>query len=191
MTPEDWQRLWQAEGAGEPRYSPADLYARAETLRGHWRYLRWFYVAGAMFVLIGGMRWFEWTRTGAAVTLTLATLHVCFGLAFIYHARVWMNVAGRLSAPPAVPVVEFYRQVLEAERARIRHALAIGVIGAAQLFVATLAMSPIFPSLTTRVAIGTIGVALLGLFGWLRYGYLGRQLAELRTLPDDPNETEA
>jgi len=186
MTPEDWQRLWQDDGGDGPRHSRADLLARAQILEGHWRYLRWFYFSGAMFLVIGSLRGLEWTRTGATVTLTLAVLHMAFGLGFIVHAWIWSKATGRL--PTAVSVVQAYRQMLETERARLRQGVMIGIIGAAQIFVAFLAMTPILPSLATRVTMGAAGVVLLSWGAWLRFGFLGKQLAELRTLPpDDPS----
>jgi hypothetical protein len=184
MTPEDWQRLWQADMARGSHPSLADLHARAEQLKGQWKYLRWFYFIGPTFLFIGSLHVLEWTRTGATLTITRAVLHMVFGLGFIVHAWIWTRRTGRL--PPVTSVVASYRQALETERARLRHGSMFGIVGAANFFVTFLAMTSTSPSLATRVAMGGVGVVLMSLVAWLGFDHLRKQLAELRRLPDDP-----
>lgn len=184
MTPEDWQRLWQADMDRESRPSLADLHARAEQLKGQWKYLRWFYFVGAMFLFIGTLTGLEWRRSGETITFTRAVLHMLFGLGFIVHAWTWTRRIARL--PPVISVVASYRQALETERARLRHGLLLGIIAAANVFVTFLAMTSTSPSLATRVAMGGVLVVLFGLIGWVVFHRVGKQIAELRRFPDDP-----
>jgi hypothetical protein len=185
MTPEDWQRLWRDHDAGRPRYSRADLLARAESLKGEWRYLPWFHAAGAIALVNAGLLWSLWTRTGRL--LTLAVSFAALGFAFIIHALIWRKLIRGVS--PVAPVVEYSIQVIEAERARLRHAFPLGSIGAIPLFASALALTSTFRSVAMGIIIGATAITLVGVFGWFRYRSLGRQLAELRRLPSDDLST--
>lgn len=186
MTPEDWQRLWRDHDAGRLRYSRTDLLARAESLKGEWRYLPWFHAAGAIALVNAGLLWSLWTRTGSTTLLTMAVSFAALGFGFIIHALIWRRLIRGVS--PVAPVLEYSIQVIEAERARLRHAFPLGSIGAIPLFASALALTSTFRSVAMGIVMGAIAITLVGVFGWSRYRSLGRQLAELRRLPpDDPS----
>ena len=184
MTPEEWQRLWQGHEGGGPRHSRADLLVRAKMLVDGWQKFRMFYLVSVMFVLIAGMRLYEWTRTGSGIALALAVTHVGFGMLMAANGTTLRKAARQL--PPVVTVVEFYRQLLETERRRLRRFFIPGAfVAGAQVFLAVQASASLAPSFRTRLVLGFGSVVVLGLVFWYAVHRLDKQLEELKDVPGD------
>ena len=184
MTPEDWQRLWQGHEGGGPRNSRADLLVRAQMLVNGWQKFRLFYAVSVMFVLMAGMRLYEWTRTGSGITLALAGVHVGFGILMAANATTLRKAVQQL--PPVVTVVQFYRQLLQTERIRLRRIAVPGAfVAAVQVFLAVQASASIAPSFRSRLVIGVGCVVLFVVVSWYAGRRLDKQLDELNDVPDD------
>jgi hypothetical protein len=183
MTPEDWQRLWQGHEGGGPRNSRADLLVRAQMLVDGWQKFRWFYVVGVGFVLMAGMRLYEWTRTGSGIALAQAVVNVAFGMVMVANATTLRKAAQQL--PPVMTVVEFYRQLLETERRRLRRLAIPGAfMAAAQVFLAVQASASVAPSFRARLVLGFGLVVLLGVAFWYVH-HVNKQLDELKDVQGD------
>jgi hypothetical protein len=184
MTPEDWQRLWHGHEGGGPRNSRADLLVRAQMRVNDWQKFRWFYVVSVMFVLIAGIHLYAWTRTGSGITLALAVAHVGFGMLMAANATTLRRAARQL--PPVVTVVEFYRQLLETERRRLRRFFVpVAFVVAAQVSPAIQASASLAPSVRTRLTLGFGSVDFLGVVFWYAVHRLDKQLDELKGSPGD------
>jgi len=83
-------------------------------------------------------------------------------------------------------LVEFYRQLLETERRRLRRFFIPGAfVAAAQVFLAAQASVSIAPSFRTRLVLGAGSAASLGVIFWYARRRLDKRLEELKDQPGD------